>query len=188
MNVTLAYGKTGLDVPLPDELNVTVVAPRHVEGLANFSLPSKMAQKALATGTDGRPLNAILNWSDQLTPKSTPKLTPTAFSGCNRSATVGTTQGNTGETLRSDKCSNRGKLVNKGYSLSANDTDKRVTRPTGFEPATTGSTVRYSNQLSYGPNYKTGIIHNHRVIVKLQLKLALSFDYPQGTHTANLLG
>ncbi len=25
------------------------------------------------------------------------------------------------------------------------------TRPTGFEPATTGSTVRYSSQLSYGP-------------------------------------
>src|SRR5439155_14178448 len=24
-------------------------------------------------------------------------------------------------------------------------------RPTGIEPATTGSTVRYSNQLSYGP-------------------------------------
>ena len=24
-------------------------------------------------------------------------------------------------------------------------------RPTGLEPATTGSTVRYSNQLSYGP-------------------------------------
>jgi hypothetical protein len=27
-----------------------------------------------------------------------------------------------------------------------------VARPTGLEPATTGSTVRYSNQLSYGPN------------------------------------
>ena len=26
-----------------------------------------------------------------------------------------------------------------------------LTRPTGFEPATSGSTVRYSNQLSYGP-------------------------------------
>ncbi len=26
-----------------------------------------------------------------------------------------------------------------------------TTRPTGVEPATTGSTVRYSNQLSYGP-------------------------------------
>jgi hypothetical protein len=25
-------------------------------------------------------------------------------------------------------------------------------RPTGLEPATTGSTVRYSNQLSYGPS------------------------------------
>src|SRR6185437_11066420 len=25
------------------------------------------------------------------------------------------------------------------------------TRPTGLEPATSGSTVRYSNQLSYGP-------------------------------------
>ncbi len=27
------------------------------------------------------------------------------------------------------------------------------TGPTGFEPATTGSTVRYSSQLSYGPTY-----------------------------------
>ena len=36
----------------------------------------------------------------------------------------------------------------------------RKARPTGLEPATTGSTVRYSNQLSYGPqlrvsNYNT---------------------------------
>ena len=29
--------------------------------------------------------------------------------------------------------------------------DLRKARPTGLEPATTGSTVRYSNQLSYGP-------------------------------------
>src|SRR6476620_3245719 len=27
-------------------------------------------------------------------------------------------------------------------------------RPTGLEPATTGSTVRYSNQLSYGPSIR----------------------------------
>ena len=34
-----------------------------------------------------------------------------------------------------------------------------LSRPTGFEPATSGSTVRYSNQLSYGPTRpgKTGL-------------------------------
>ena len=29
--------------------------------------------------------------------------------------------------------------------------ERLLARPTGLEPATTGSTVRYSNQLSYGP-------------------------------------
>ncbi|MCL5999087.1 MAG: nickel-dependent lactate racemase, partial [Chloroflexi bacterium] len=33
MRVKLAYGKTGLDVDLPDEWNVTVVEPRYVPGL-----------------------------------------------------------------------------------------------------------------------------------------------------------
>ena len=35
MNVRLAYGKTGLDVTLPDGLRVDIVRPRHVEALAD---------------------------------------------------------------------------------------------------------------------------------------------------------
>jgi hypothetical protein len=35
-------------------------------------------------------------------------------------------------------------------------------RPTGFEPATTGSTVRYSNQLSYGPSLSKKILESRR--------------------------
>lgn len=35
MNVTLAYGKTDLTVSLPDELDVTIVEPRFVEGLSD---------------------------------------------------------------------------------------------------------------------------------------------------------
>ncbi len=34
------------------------------------------------------------------------------------------------------------------------NTPEKQARPTGLEPATTGSTVRYSNQLSYGPIQK----------------------------------
>src|SRR5437762_11154235 len=47
-------------------------------------------------------------------------------------------------------------------------------RPTGIEPATTGSTVRYSNQLSYGPKNvrsgsPTGSASTHRWTGTLQL-------------------
>ena len=35
MNIRLAYGKSGLDVTLPDGLKVDVVRPRHVEALAD---------------------------------------------------------------------------------------------------------------------------------------------------------
>ena len=38
-------------------------------------------------------------------------------------------------------------FASKGFNYEA--------RPTGLEPATTGSTVRYSNQLSYGPNLES---------------------------------
>src|SRR5260370_23798277 len=33
----------------------------------------------------------------------------------------------------------------------------RLARATGLEPATTGSTVRYSNQLSYAPKFRSAL-------------------------------
>ena len=44
---------------------------------------------AQRTGTDDKPLESTQNRSKKLTPKLTPFLTPTAFSGCNQSATIG---------------------------------------------------------------------------------------------------
>ena len=122
-----------------------------VECLPDFSLPSRVAQKAVGTGTDGRPVEPLQNGRERLTPKLTPKLTPTAFSGYDRSAAIGTEQDNHREETYSDNCLAGETLDNESDSLSENDINEDETRPTGFEPATTGSTVRYSNQLSYGP-------------------------------------
>ena len=68
-------------------------------------------------------------------------------------ATIGTRPGDAKETAVSDKCLDKGTLDSEKDGLSVNDTTRKATRPTGFEPATTGSTIRYSNQLSYGPNF-----------------------------------
>ena len=43
-------------------------------------------------------------------------------------------------------------LCSKKNALTA-EAARAKTRPTGLEPATPGSTVRYSNQLSYGPKF-----------------------------------
>ena len=153
LNATGADPKVMQSIMRHSDINMTMARYTHilggqeskrkaVEGLPDFSLPSKTSQKALATGTDNRPVNAVQDGSKKLTPKLTPFLTPTPFSGYARSATIGTKQGNARTTGHADKCSAGGKLDSKRHSLSSNDTDKKATRPTGFEPATTGSTVR----------------------------------------------
>ena len=109
-----------------------------VEELPDFSLPSKTGQEALATGTDGRPVESAQNSQKQLTPESTPKLTPTAFSGCDRSAAIGTRQSKSSENTRTDKCSTVERLDNRSDSLSANDSEPNEMRPAGLEPATCG--------------------------------------------------
>jgi hypothetical protein len=60
-----------------------------VANLSDLSLPSKEKQKAVATGTDNKSNEAVQHNTKDLTPKRTPFLTSTAFSGCNRMETLG---------------------------------------------------------------------------------------------------
>ena len=75
---------------------------------------------------------------------------PTAFSGLNRSATVGNQQSNIRENNNDDNCLDNGKLDSKSEDLSLAVIDKNKPRPAGLEPATFGFEVRDSIQLSYG--------------------------------------
>ena len=120
-----------------------------VAGMPDLSLPSKAKQKAVATGTDNRSVKTAQNNPKELTPKLTPFLTPTAFSACNRSATIGNEQDNFQENGENDNCLNSGELDSKKESLSANVTDKKELRLRGFGPLTFGSVDRRSIQLSY---------------------------------------
>jgi nickel-dependent lactate racemase len=61
MNVRLAYGKTGLEVELPDDANVTVVEPVYVRGLAD---PVGEVQKALRQPIASPPLRELVGPSD----------------------------------------------------------------------------------------------------------------------------
>ncbi len=119
--------------------------------------PSEVARRA--TGTDGRP---------QEVPEKVPTVVPSgAEMGAERAAPP--------QLRIAPDCTDRRRLAGqetknpvavnrqRGRDLRADlhqSTSPRIgangksttARPTGLEPATTGSTVRYSNQLSYGPN------------------------------------
>ncbi len=62
--------------------------------------------KMLKTGTDNKPVDAVQHSEKELTPKLTLKLTPTVYSGCNQSATVGNEQGNIQENSKNGNCLN----------------------------------------------------------------------------------
>lgn len=66
---------------------------------------------ALKTGTDNKPVETAQNGSKELTPKWTPFLTPTAYSVCNQSATVGNEQDNFQENGKNDNCLNTSQLA-----------------------------------------------------------------------------
>ena len=151
------HPKTAQELMRHSDINMTMSRYTHtyrgqesnaVAGLPDLSLPSQGKQKALATGTDDRPVNIIQDGSKQLTPKLTPFLTPTAFSGCGGSAMIGTKQCDARKIIGSDKGSSGGELDNKSDSLSSNDITKKLTRLKGFEPLTFGSVDRRSIQLS----------------------------------------
>lgn len=63
MNVTLAYGKTGLPLALPDDLGVTVIEPRYVAGLPN---PADALDRALAAPIGSAPLTGRVRSGDRV--------------------------------------------------------------------------------------------------------------------------
>ena len=120
-----------------------------VEAMPDLSLSS--TKREIATGTDGRRANALEDEAKPLTLKWTPKLTPTVFSECNKSAAIGNLPTGQTENAPIHNPLQDGMLDTKRKTLSAVDSDKVPTRPKGLEPSTFGSTVRCSSQLSYGP-------------------------------------
>ncbi len=61
MKIQLAYGKTGLEIDLPDEANITVIEPAYVEGLAD---PVKAIQTALREPIGSPPFKETVKSSD----------------------------------------------------------------------------------------------------------------------------
>lgn len=63
MNIKLAYGKKGLDISLPDGLNVKVVQPKYVAGLDN---QAKAVRDALRQPIASKPLKELVKPSDKV--------------------------------------------------------------------------------------------------------------------------
>ena len=63
MEIELAYGKEGLGINLPDDLNVTVVAPRYVEGLED---QAEAVRDALRRPVASKPLKELARSSDKV--------------------------------------------------------------------------------------------------------------------------
>lgn len=63
MNIKLAYGKTGLQIELPDERDVTVVEPRFLPGLPD---PGTALRQALRTPIASSPLHDLVKPSDRV--------------------------------------------------------------------------------------------------------------------------
>jgi len=63
MKVKLAYGKTGLDLSLPDDANIDVVEPKHVEPLADST---QALRSALLNPTGSKPLKQLIGPDDKV--------------------------------------------------------------------------------------------------------------------------
>jgi hypothetical protein len=104
-----------------------------IAGLPDLSLPSRQSQQAKATGTDD---------SGEWTPKWTPELTRTAFSGNDRPATVGTTSGETVLRAACDKSVQNRQLGKDRPRLATADIGEKEVGRGGVEPPTHGFSVR----------------------------------------------
>ena len=109
-----------------------------VAALPDLSLPSSQAQKAVATGTDSKPVENLKSNAGKWTPKRTPFLTPTAFSVCDQSAAVGSDQHRAQENESERNCRKSVKLGSENHRLAPFGTGKKGKPTVGFEPTTPG--------------------------------------------------
>jgi len=138
------HPKVAQSIMRHSDINLTMSKYSHVlrgqeskaiEGLPDLSLPSKQSQQAKTTGTDG---------SGEWTPKRTPFLTPTAYSGCDRPSAVGNEQGNHQQNDRNSNCLNSEQLDAESHRLVTVGTGEKGMGRSGFEPPTHGFSVRCS--------------------------------------------
>ncbi len=109
-----------------------------VAALPDLSLPSRRAQKAVATGTDSKSVENLEGKTAKWTPKWTPFLTPSAYSGCDRSAAVGNGHDKTPKNNSGHNCRESEKLDTESNRLAMVGTGEKEKPTVGFEPTTTG--------------------------------------------------
>ncbi|MHC4214368.1 MAG: nickel-dependent lactate racemase [Planctomycetota bacterium] len=63
MNVKLAYGKTGLELSLPDNVDIDVIEPKYVEGITN---PAQTIRNSLRNPEASKPLKELVNPTDRI--------------------------------------------------------------------------------------------------------------------------
>jgi len=121
---------------------------RAVERLPKLGLDGKSMEKnraaALRTGTDNRPIDVVGNNSEKLTPKWTPKRTPSAYSESNQSAKVGNKQKNPRENSGGRNRLHSRRLGKKSDHLAAVGMRESTMGRGGIEPPTHGFSVRCS--------------------------------------------
>jgi nickel-dependent lactate racemase len=61
VKIKLAYGKEGLEINLPDYLNIDILEPKHTEGLSD---PAAAIEDALRSPISSRPLREVVKRSD----------------------------------------------------------------------------------------------------------------------------
>ena len=99
---------------------------------------------ALRTGTDNKPVDTAQKGPKTLTPKRTPFLTPTAYSGCDQSSPVGNELDNLRENESNANCLNGGQLDSESHRLATVGMGESEMGRSGFEPPTHGFSVRCS--------------------------------------------